>query len=256
MRTYDENDARDREEASKLGAYPWQLEALKYNPEYVYWGPGEDYMDSGNKENGWRSSVIHETWKAFGPWALDELNECVNFYFHINRDSEECPSCGGNGYHPDAQEVVNSFYPHMNSEGIHWNDKITQDEVEALVAAGRLGDFTRGKPEGYVPTAEEVNASERHRRGLGHDAINRWILTEARLKRMGLPKTCPTCNADGSVFISDTPKLGVTLWFLHPRKGASRGVRIEQIEEYEVSDVLLFLLEAKRRNNDRFGGIA
>src|SRR5574340_424499 len=99
MRIYDENDA------AELNAEPWQIDLLNLNPSYVCWGPHEDYMWKENE--GWDGRVINETWTAFGPWALDSCNECVNFYFSVIRDSMDCPSCGGNGYHPDAQEGVN-----------------------------------------------------------------------------------------------------------------------------------------------------
>ncbi len=183
MRNYDQDDA------ARLNAKPWQTDLLKLNPSYVSWGPHEDYM--GKEGEGWDSRVIKEKWSEFGPWGLDEMNECVNFYFSVNRAAKECPCCGGNGYHPDAHGVVNSFYRHMNDAGEHWNDKITDDEVKALLDAGRLMDWTR---KGITPTATEVNAAQNQRGFMGHDAINRWILIEARLKRLGLPKTCVECE--------------------------------------------------------------
>lgn len=86
----------DQDEAARLNAEPWQLELLKANPPYLGWGPHEDYMaDTGES---WSGRVIKPTWAEFGPWELDELNECVNFYFEVNRASEACKTCGGNGY--------------------------------------------------------------------------------------------------------------------------------------------------------------
>jgi hypothetical protein len=38
MRKYDENTAK------KLNAEQWQLDLPKLNPDYVHWGPHEDYM--------------------------------------------------------------------------------------------------------------------------------------------------------------------------------------------------------------------
>ena len=128
MRVYDQEDAE------RINAEQWQLDLLKLNPEYVHWGPYEDYMI---KESGWDSRQFFDDWDSFGPWELNELNEC-KFYFSVNRKSEECKICGGNGYHSDAQEIVNTFYAHMNDSGIHWNDKITQDELDALVKEGRI----------------------------------------------------------------------------------------------------------------------
>jgi len=89
MRVYDE------EEAAELNAERWQLDLLNLNPSYVHWGPHEDYM--WKEKEGWDGRVINDTWADFGPWPLDEYNECVNFYFSVIRDSKDCPTCGGNG---------------------------------------------------------------------------------------------------------------------------------------------------------------
>src|SRR5688572_3657616 len=96
----------DEDESAEINAEPWQIELLKLNPAYTSWGPHEDYM-CGEK-GGWDSRQIFATWKEFGPWELDDLNECVNFYFSVERTTKDCPTCGGNGYHKDAQTVVNT----------------------------------------------------------------------------------------------------------------------------------------------------
>ena len=122
MRYYDED------EAEEINAEQWQIDLLNLNPEYVSWGPHEDYMCA--IKTGWSSRIIYNTWKDFGPWELNELNECVNFYFSLDRESKECHSCNGNGYHKDAQTIVNTFYSHINYYCIHWNDKITQYDLD------------------------------------------------------------------------------------------------------------------------------
>jgi hypothetical protein len=111
MRYYPESEY-DRKEAEKLGAPDWMLNALKANPNYCSWGPHEDYM--WKEGDGWDSRVLKESWKSFGPWELDSMNEVVNFYFTIARDSKECPTCAGRFYHPDAQWVSESFYSHSS----------------------------------------------------------------------------------------------------------------------------------------------
>lgn len=47
----------------------------------------------------------------------------------------------------------------------------------------------------HVPTADEVN--KWNERGMGHDAINRWILIEARAKRLGVYGKCKKCRGKG-----------------------------------------------------------
>lgn len=239
MRTYEED------EIEKLNAEPWQLDLLKLNPEYVYWGPHEDYM--WKEGQGWESRVIVPTWGE-NKFGLNDLNQCVNFYFSVSRASTECTCCGGNGYNSAAQEVVNSFYSHMNPKGDSWHDKITDDEVLALKEAGRLHNFPKDK----TPTAEEVNAAQ-HQCGLiGHDAINRSILTETRLKRLGIPLTCDKCDGNGYTFTAPSAHVSLTLWIIHPRKGCSRGVEIERVEESDLASIFTWLSTAAERNAQRF----
>ena len=234
----------DKDEAKRLNAERWQLDLLKLNPSYLSWGPHEDYMIV---KEGWSSSQIHATWKDFGPWQLDDLNECVNFYFSVDRANKECGTCHGDGYHPEAHPIAESFYSYSSPNGIGWNDKITQDEFEALKAKDRAREWK---------TVDECNrANAPGARSMGHDAINRWILIEARLKRLGLPKTCPTCEGHGHVFTADKANVSLTLWWLHPRKGCSRGVEITTIKKPELPKVFTFLRKAAKRNAARFANI-
>lgn len=258
----------DDDEAARMGAEPWMLELLAANPSYLGWGPHEDYMIV--RGDGWNSPQTYASWSDFGPWRLDDLNECVNFYFSVNRKAEDCAACGGDGYHPSAHRIVNSFYKHMAagiglSESEAWHDKITQDEVQALVDAGRLMDFThefvagegwKPKVPAAVPTAAEVNAWERGR-GIGHDCINRHILTQQRIKReLGLQDhRCPSCEGHGYIYTAPAPHVTLTLWWLHPRKGCSRGIEVNNIQRKELPAVQRFLKEAAQRNADRFTGI-
>lgn len=99
-----------------------------------------------------------------------------------------------------------------------WSHHLIQADVDALIAKGRLMDFThvprnedqteivRQKvaaggnswlPEsnGYVPTADEVNAWSLQ--GMGHDSINQWACVTARCKREGVPELCDQCAGHG-----------------------------------------------------------
>lgn len=252
MRKFDKSSEYDVAESEAIKAEQWQLDLLALNPDYVYWGPHEDYM--WKEKGGWDSRQIFASWDEFGPWNLDELNECVNFYFSVNRENKECEVCKGDGYHKNARYVVDGFYQHSSHDGLFWHDKITQDEVQALVDAGRLRDFTHGKPEGYVPTAAEVNQAERHpRRGfIGHDGINRSIIIRTRLNRLGIPVECDNCDGNGYVYTSDKPHVSLTLWMLHPRKGCSRGVEVNNIKQEDLPKVYAWLNKARERNNERF----
>lgn len=238
----------DEDEAKKINAEPWQLALLAANPGYLGWGPHEDYMCG--KGEGWNSRIIVPTWAEFGPWALDDLNECVNFYFEVSRASEECKTCGGNGHHPQAQEVQRSFYD-FEGTGARWVDNITQDECDALIAEKRLPEGTA------VATVNAANAHGGTRHwSLNHDGINRSILIERRLDRMGLPKTCPACEGSGYTYTEPAAHVSLILWWLHPRKGCSRGIEVTRLERNDLPAVKAFLAEAATRNADRFKGIA
>ncbi len=105
-----------------------------------------------------------------------------------------------------------------------WSHHLIQADVDALVAKGRLMDFTRrprssdqeerlerqeaaggsgywlDEPNGYHPTAAEVNAWSFG--GFGHDSINNGICVEARCAREGVPYTCARCAGTGQVWPS------------------------------------------------------
>lgn len=254
MRSYNETDEDDVQNIQDIKAQPWQVELLKMNPEYPFWGPHEDYM--WVKGDGWNSPIEKDSWNDFKDWELDDYNECVNFYFELTRKSEDC-SCG-DGYHPDARSVVDSFYNHSAPNGIGWKDKITEDEYQALVEQGRISfkDYRVPQEERVLMTLEEVNAENApYGRGMGHDSINKYILIEARLKRLGIEHFCPICDGKAYNYVEDFATVNLVLWMLHPRKGASRGVEIKNITQEDLPEIFAFLREAAMRNANRFSKI-
>jgi hypothetical protein len=53
----------------------------------------------------------------------------------------------------------------------------------------------------------------------------------------------------------DDHSLALILWWLHPRKGASRGIEIKNIQERDRPAIIAFLKEAAQRNAARFSKI-
>lgn len=252
------DDAHDQADLERMNAEPWMVEQLKLNPDYLGWGPHEDYMCKEGQ--GWDSRIILDTWPEMARWALDELNECVNFYFEINRESEDC-DCG-EGYNPETKKIADGFYS-FEDRSKAWHNKITQDEVDALIASNRLWDFWRevrpsvgwvDKDPKPVVTAEMVNAAQT---GLmrSHDAINRCILVETRARRLGVYGLCEKCEGRGFVYTAPAATLGLVLWWLHPRKGCSRGIEVKRVERNELPQVFRFLRTAAERNAERFSKI-
>jgi hypothetical protein len=86
-----------------------------------------------------------------------------------------------------------------------WCHHLDQGDVDALVEAHRLYDFTHTwvKGDGWRPispppkvTAEQVNTWSLG--GLSHDSINRAVVVRARCERNGLAELCATCEGHGS----------------------------------------------------------
>lgn len=117
----------------------------------------------------------------------------------------------------EALRLINLF----NSQ---WSHHLNKDDVQALLDAGRLMDFThvprteeqreivRQKianggnswlPEsnGYVPSPEEVNVWSLS--GLGHDSCNQWIVVKAECERLGVSSLCKKCEGEGLLWPSE-----------------------------------------------------
>lgn len=105
-----------------------------------------------------------------------------------------------------------------------WSHHLIQADVNALLAHGRLMDFTHvprdagqalvvairmafhdtnswlPEPNGHHPTATEVNAWSLG--GFGHDGINQGVCVEERCKREGLPYICARCAGNATIWPS------------------------------------------------------
>lgn len=87
-----------------------------------------------------------------------------------------------------------------------WSHHLGQEDVDALVAAGRLMDFThdwtRGegwKAKAPAPQVSAVDVNLWSVGGFGHDSINCGVVIRAHCERMGVSQLCATCEGHGSV---------------------------------------------------------
>lgn len=152
---------------------------------------------------------------------------------YINpHEVHKCKECNGSGKSKEYDNLEDEWYgnhaqenykPNPFREGWRynanaWKNNLTKDDVNALLKADRLWDFTRVPRNdeqkeiikqkianggnswlpfnnGYTPTPQEVN--EWNLKGMGHDSINAWYCIKARLKREGKPYKCGKCKGTG-----------------------------------------------------------
>lgn len=147
-------------------------------------------------------------------WPIGE-----EWYGYINPySSVACPVCEGDGYNQETSQISKSWHA-FDDVRKRWSDNLTQDEVDALVASGRLKDLTHRfvSGQGWVPndppthpTAAQVNAWSRT--GIGHDSINMCICVEARARRLGVWGECPLCNGKGAIWFSPEIEAAAFAW--------------------------------------------
>lgn len=118
------------------------------------------------------------------------------------RNIADAPDYYGSGESAIVREAQR-LADHFNSGWLH---HLAQDDVDALVAGGRLYDFThvvvpgegwQPKDPPVKPTAAEVN--EWSISGFGHDAINASVVVRARCEREGIEPICQTCDGHATV---------------------------------------------------------
>jgi hypothetical protein len=233
----------------ELEAPQWMLEPLKLNPNYTGWGPGDDGMKGPGE--WWDNAFVVDGWDA-NRLTVDELNEIVNFYFKINRPAKNCEPCHQTGYNPATRAIAESFYDFQTDDGNSgWKAHITEDELGILKAKDRI---PRAATLEQVNNANGAGGSARFDMYLGHDAINRLILVRERAERLGVWGYCEACNGNGSTYTGPAT-LDLVLLVLHPRKGASRGWTIKNIQHAELPEVYKFLRTAAESNAKRFAKI-
>lgn len=157
-----------------------------------------------------------------------------------------CPECKGRGESPEVRALYDRWYgndrppkwhslPYQNRRWNKraWNNNLSKKDVQALLEANRLWDFTRvplnrvqreivrrkmaagenswlPTHNGYRPTPEEVNRW--NRTGMGHDSVNAYVVITAKAKRLGLPTQCAHCNGEGEFWPSEEVKAQAEAW--------------------------------------------
>lgn len=110
------------------------------------------------------------------------------------------------GHGMDERVIVEEAQRLADLWNSSWSHHLAQEDVNALVAAGRLMDFTHTwtRATGWQPKdpAPGVAAAEVNRwslAGFGHDSINCGVVIEAHCNRLGVSQLCAACEGQGSV---------------------------------------------------------
>jgi hypothetical protein len=146
---------------------------------------------------------FHDEWYGFVPFDPASTGSKPHGPTHprivarAKRNVQEAPWCG-----PVDREARRLARDCFDS---HWSHHLSQVDVDALVEAERLMDFTHTFTQGtgwakkdppYHPKAAEVNDWSLF--GMAHDSINAWVCVKARCEREGVPHQCATCKGDGT----------------------------------------------------------
>lgn len=100
-----------------------------------------------------------------------------------------------------------------------WSHHLEQVDVDALIAAQRLMDFTHTwspeagwQPRDPVPEVTAAEVNEWALTGFGHDSLNCAIVIEAKCEREGHSDTCSTCDGQGGVEQYPGQRLDAEAW--------------------------------------------
>jgi len=204
----------------------------------------------------WLSESFYEASSPFTHPTPDQVR--IERYMHESFGSPINKRIHGKDSFP-SEEVLMKYSPEfrkfcevMRDGDGFWRDKLDQSDVDALVAEGRLGIHADGKWTHVPRIAADVNA-EQHKGGIsGHDAINQHIVVGHRTQKYGIPRDCPDCNGTASIYTEEKGYLSLVLWMIHPRKGASRGIEVNRIQQEDLKGICKFLREGAQRNEERF----
>ncbi|RYD48447.1 MAG: hypothetical protein EOP83_26505, partial [Verrucomicrobiaceae bacterium] len=156
-----------------------------------------------------------------------------------------CDVCHGNGFNPKTRQLHDDWYDHAGfgsrwhydyrtgidgnpaegppwkvfGESRSWMYQLEQDEVDNLVAEGRLMEWTHTWTQGTGwkvdpskphPTADQINRAMQY--GFGHDSINHNICVRFRAKKLGFYGLCPRCDGEGYMFETPSQKAAYEAW--------------------------------------------
>lgn len=164
---------------------------------------------------------MQDKWYGNAPFRPEERGSVPFGVDHpiIRKRAERNVESSPDYYGPGEWVIAEEAKRLANLFNGSWMHHLNDDDVAALVAAGRLHDFTstwtpgegwKLKDPPYIPTAKEVN--EWSLMGLGHDSCNQWAVMRAECKRLGYPTECAYCKGEGQLWPSPEIKKQYEDW--------------------------------------------
>lgn len=211
---------------------------------YAGWGPDEDSTYGGGR------TVRHADWETAKAEIMQESAPRVlhDFYFNVHTPTKSCVCCNESGISLEYDELSRGFYRSGGGRWSGWGDALEQDEIDLLVAEKRLGFDTK------VGDVTPENIKE-HLGWMGHDGINRYLVTPLRAKKLGIDTSlCEECEGVGHVPTAPT-KLRLFMWTF-AEDGTSRVDTAENVSLDELDEIREFTRQTGWEGvRDRFGWV-
>jgi len=169
-----------------------------------------------------RAEYLHKLWYGYVPFApestgstrLTAATPAVRAFAERNvTNSPEFYGAGELSIVTEASRLARIW------NGM-WCHHLAQEDVDALIAAERLHEFTHAwsRENGWqkidpppTVTAAQVNTWSL-RAGLGHDSINAWTVIGAACDREGVPHQCATCDGHGTLETYEGQRAEAEAW--------------------------------------------
>lgn len=180
----------------------------------------------------------------------------IRYYPENQTEIDEAIANGAEQWMLDALKGNYSYLGWGNGEDYMcdknggWNSPMEEKTVEGLVEQDDLNEVAHGylfvHRESRKCTACDCT---------GYNPETR-VLSERWYHDPRFYGKCEVCGGDGRVHVEDEAHLGLQLWILHPRKGASRGMVIKDVTEDDLPLIRAYFRKAIERTIARMGGIA
>ena len=200
------------------------------------------YPSGGGRWSGWGSRLTQEEVDAL---AARMRFTTLTHVFH----TEESPS------DPLTRQAIQQRAEWSDAD---WEEKLTAGLV---VEAGETGLYrvVRGMlrhADGRTPSADEINTSYNARGVMGHDSINRWIVTPIRAAALGISTApCQGCEGHGSLALS-REKLSLSLWAGCLDDEIDIVIRVEEVPLESIPGLRTLLAEHYRVLDGLLGALA